>query len=384
MIKLFSKTSESIDGPSGNNENSYNYYHKSNRKDIEIIRVTLESWFSKYPESEKIELKSRFRKDLDSAFFELFLFEMFRKLGFNITIHPKLENSNKRPDFLVSKDGFQAYIEAKICLDKTEEEMSFERRQNEFYDQLSKVKIRGFLLRIEKLNFKSQKQPRVKELITKIELEVNKLDSEEIRTRVEKYGFDGCPNIKFENKDFKISIQPLPLNKSKKDKISKNPIGMFPIETFWGGGENSLRQSILKKAKRYGKFEVPFLICINALGKISSGKIDIENVIWGSLKYSYSTNPENKDVKITRNSDGIFYNSGKEKLKNVTGIMVTKVFPSNIPNSKYWLFENPFARNKFDFEKLNLVYNYLNGNEIISRDGSDFDEIFGISKDWLN
>lgn len=384
MIKLFDKTTEIIVGPSSNNENSFNYYHKSNRKDIQIIRETLEKWFSEYPELEKLELKNRFKKDLDSAFYELFLFELFNKLGFNIEIHPKLKDTNKRPDFLISKDDFQAYVEAKICFDKTETEMAFEKRQNEFYDKLSKVRIKGFLLRIEELNFKTQKQPRVKELISKIELEVSKHEPKEITERMEKLGFDGCPNIDFENKDLKIRVQPMPLIESQKDKISKNPIGMFPIETFWGGGENSIRQSILKKAKRYGKFEIPYLICINALGKKTSGKIDIENVIWGSLKYTFSTNPENRDGKMTRVRDGVFYNSGKAKLTNVSGIMVTKVFPSNIPNANYWLFENPFAENKFDFEKLNLIHNYINGNQIISEDGNDFDKIFGISKEWLN
>jgi hypothetical protein len=383
-MKLFDETTEIIVGPSSNNENSFNYYHKSNRKDIQTIRETLEKWFSEYPKSEKLELKSRFKKDLDSAFYELFLFEMFKKLGFNIKIHPKLENSNKRPDFLISKDNFQAYIEAKICFDKSEEEMSFERLQNEFYDKLNKVRIKGFLLRIEELNFKTQKQPRTKELIKKIELEVSKLDPKKITAAMEKFGFDGCPNIDFENKDLKVRVQPMPLIESKKDKISKNPIGMFPFETFWGGGEQSLKQSILKKAKRYGKFEIPYLICINALGKKTSGKIDIENVIWGSLKYTYSNNPENRDGKMTRERDGIFYNSGKAKLTNVSGIMVTRVFPTNIPNSKYWAFENPFAENKCDFKKLNLIHNYVIGNQIISRDGDDLDKILEISKEWLN
>ncbi len=62
MIKLFDNTSEIINGPSDNNENSFNYYHKSNREDIQIIRETLEIWFLEYPESEKTELKNRFKK----------------------------------------------------------------------------------------------------------------------------------------------------------------------------------------------------------------------------------------------------------------------------------------------------------------------------------
>ena len=321
MIKLFDKTSEFIEGPASNNENSFNYYHKSNRVDIKIIRVTLENWFSKYPETEKKELKIRFTKDFDSAFFELFLHELFVKSGFEIVIHPEVKGSNKRPDFLIIKNGKQTYVEAKICLDKTEVEIAFERLQNEFYDKLSKVKIKGFLLAIKEVNFITKKQPRVKELIAKIENEVAKLDPIQVTKDIQKYGFEECPRIEYENKDFNIIIEPIPLIESKKNIISENPIGMFPFEIFWGGGEESLRQSILKKTNRYGKFEIPYLICINVLGK-KTAKNDIENLVWGSSQYTSSTNP--------KDSDGIFYNSGKAQLKNVSGIFFTKIFPSNI------------------------------------------------------
>lgn len=384
MIKLFDKTTEIIHGSANNNENSYNYYHKSNREDINIIRQTLETWFFKYPNSEQEELKNRFKKDFDSAFFELFLYELFSKQGYKIEIHPNLKNSTKRPDFLIVKGNQQIFVEAKVCYDKTEEEMAFERRQNQFYDQLNKVRIKGFLLRIEKLDFISKNQPRVKELIKHIESEVEKLDYNLIASKAEKFGMDACPRIKFNNKDFNIVIQPMPMSESKKEKISSTPIGMFPFEILTGGGDESLRQSIFKKAKRYGKFDKPYLICINSLSTKSSGKFDIENVIWGSLKYSFSTNPNNRNLKMIRDNDGVFYNSGKPQLQNVSAILVTKVFPSNIPNAKYWAYQNPFATTNLNFEYLDLAFSYLKENQIISEEGNNFDEIFEINKDWLN
>lgn len=81
------------------NENVYDYYNTSARADMTIIRNTLEGWFLNYPENEKKELKSRFKKDFYSAFYELFLYELFSKLGYEITIHPNLPSSPKRPDF---------------------------------------------------------------------------------------------------------------------------------------------------------------------------------------------------------------------------------------------------------------------------------------------
>ncbi|MEN2412149.1 hypothetical protein [Flavobacterium mesophilum] len=383
MTKLFEETLEIIKGSAGNNEDSFNYYHKSDRSDIKIIRETLEDWFSKYPKSEKEELKSRFRKDFDAAFFELFLFELFRKQGYEVVIHPQLENSKKRPDFLLFKNDHQIYVEAKVSYDKTEEEMGFERRQNQFYDQLNKVRIKGFLLRIERLNFITSNQPRVKELIELIESEVQKLDPNQITLNMNEFGLDGCPRIEFKNKDFEIVLQPMPMMESKREKVSTTPIGMFPFEFFSGGSQDSLRQSILKKAKRYGKFDAPYLICINNISSKSSGQFDIENVIWGTLQYTFLQNPDNLNARMSRDKDGVFYNSGRPQLTNVSAVLVTGVFPSNIPNAKYFLYQNPFAVNKLNFDDFMMNYNYVEGGQIISNEGDNFDQIFEISKNWL-
>ncbi|HLW33810.1 MAG TPA: hypothetical protein VKX40_16230 [Aequorivita sp.] len=95
--------------------------------------------------------------------------------------------------------------------------MAFERRKNQFFDNLNKVRIKGFLLRIAELEFKNNNQPSVKELIPVIEERVEKLDPNILTIEMEKLGFDGCPSIEFENQDFKITIHPIvsfPLNRT--------------------------------------------------------------------------------------------------------------------------------------------------------------------------
>lgn len=54
------------------NENVYDYYNTSARADMTIIRNTLEGWFLNYPENEKKELKSRFKKTFIQRFMNCF------------------------------------------------------------------------------------------------------------------------------------------------------------------------------------------------------------------------------------------------------------------------------------------------------------------------
>lgn len=384
MDRLFDDTTEFIDGPSKYNTNPYDYYQKSSRLDVNAVRKLLESWFLDFPLKERKELKGRFKKEFYTAFYELFLFKLFANQGYEIEIHPTLKSSTKRPDFLIKKDGVKCYVEAKVCNDKSKAQIGFERKQNQLLDEINEVRIKGFLLQISELSFLTNKQPRTKELIRLVEREVPKIDRKSLEKDLKENGIDRIPEIKYENQDFRISIRPMPLKDSFKDKISDTPIGMLPAETFWGGGEESLKDSITKKARRYGKFDIPYLICINAIGKKTSGKIDIENVIWGSLAWSFTNNPDDEDAKWIRKSDGIFHNGRRATKTNVSGILVTKVFPFGVPNSKYWLYKNPFSKNPFDFDQLDLKLNYIKNGQIVSQEGQDLDKIFKMSKDWLS
>ena len=363
------------------NDNTYEYYNNSARTDMSKVRDTLERWFHNYPEEEKKELKNRFKKDFDSSFYELFLHELFCKLGYDITIHPDLPSSPKKPDFLISKDNLELYIEAKVVKGKTMEQEAFERKRNELYDNLNKLNTKDFFLNIEDVCFLTQKQPGTKEMIKCIEEELKKIDPDILREELEKNGIQNLPKIEYKNRDVHIIVSPIPVSPSTREEKIR-PIGIYP-EAFWGGGEESLKESIEKKAKRYGKLDKPFIVCLNSLDIRTSGKIDVDNAIWGTVAFSWSTNPESKDEKWIRQLDGVFCDKKGVRLKNLTGVFVSKVCPHNIPVANYWLYEHPFSENKMDFDKIGLKFNYISEGKIIDNTGDNIGDILEIPKDWL-
>lgn len=381
-MELFEPIERTYTGPSNHNENSYDYYNRSARKDISIIRDTLNKWFIEYPNDEKLELKNSFRKKFDDCFYELFLHQLFTKLGFDIQIHPELPNTSKKPDFLLKKGDLEFYVEAKIVKNKSHQQEAVDRKINEFYDNLSKLDTKNFLLDIDEFILKSEKQPSTKGLIKRIEEELEGLDSELVMEKITAGGFESIPAIKIENDDVLLRIKPIPVINSPRDK--KRPIGIYPTESFLGGGEESLKDSIFMKAKRYGKLNKPFLVCVNSLDIKTFGTDAIENAIWGSLAISWSTNPVNRDKKLIRKRDGVFLGEKGPNLKNLSGVLVTKVFAQNIPKANYWLYKHPFSENKLDFESLGLKYNFVENGEIKSVLGDDLSNILQIERDWLN
>lgn len=382
MTLLFDNIERIYDGPCNQNENRYDYYNRSARSDVSIIRLKLGEWFELYPESEKRELKGRIKDDFESVFYELFLFKLFVNLGFNIEIHPILPDSSKKPDFLISKEGLEIYVEAKVVNDMSREQRSANNVINHFYDSIGKIDSKGFLLQIEKLLLKSKKQPRTKDIIKFFQEEIDKLNPDVVHQEVNQFGMDKMPTIEFFDDDIEITVKTWPVIESARD-IEKRPIGFYPLEESMSGGQGSLKDSIIMKAKKYGKLKKPYIICLNLLNPISD-KFDVENAIWGSMAISWSSNPENQDEKVIRKRDGVFLDSKGPRRRILSGILVTKVSTHNIPEANYWLFKNPFAENPVNFDQIGLKYSYVDEGIINSVTGEDLDKIIGIPRNWLN
>jgi len=385
-MNLFSKIERDFTGPAEANEDSFSYYERSARKDIGKIRDLLEKWFSKLPDSEKYEVKNRFKKSFDSVFYELFLFNFFKELGYEIIIHPEIDNTDKKPDFLISKDGMEIYIEAKICKDKSNLEEATEKLIERFYETMNKIESPHFMFHIERLQLKTKNQPSTKELVRNIKNKIAELNHKRELIKTKNDSSSSLPqfeNLFFENDEILINIEFLPVNEEAIGKPRRS-IGIRPIETFIGGAEESIRESILTKAKRYGKLDKPYLICINTLSIKSSSYYDIDAAIWGSIAISFSTDQNDRNEKLIRTQDGIFYNNGSKRITNVSGIMINRVFPHNIPSSKYWIFKHPFTENDLNFENLMLPYCYVQNHYVYNNEGNNLGEIFKLKNDWLN
>lgn len=115
-------------------------------------RRLIQYWFDNYPESEQKELSSRVTSNDDvlfnSAFFEMFLYNLLCRLGCQIAIHPSTESDhNSTPDFLITTStGEQFYLEAKVGTDQSKREASQERLVNELVDYINGFRCPDFLI----------------------------------------------------------------------------------------------------------------------------------------------------------------------------------------------------------------------------------------------
>jgi hypothetical protein len=382
-MDLFDIKNRKYIGPPSHNENSYDYYDRSSRKDVSNMRNILNKWFHDYPESEREELKKRIKKTFSSTFYELFIFELFKYQGFEITIHPTVPNSKKKPDFLMKKGDFEFYLEAKESNAKSKEQQAMKNRINQVYDSINTIKSPNFFLNIEELILKTSKQPSVKGAINRIQKEISDYDPDEITDQIKKFGIEISPRINIEDNELKLAISLIPKDPPYRYN-DFTPIGIYPFESFWGGAEESIKNAFTKKANRYGKLYKPYIICINSIGSRFTGDYDVGNAIWGSFAFSWSNDPANRDEKLIRLKNGLFLNSKGPTFQNVNGILITYVMEFNIPVSRYWFVKHPYPNYNISFDIFDLAYQYVKDRNIITNPGKSFGEILRINTNWLN
>lgn len=374
MIELFDDILRTNDQPSNHNVNEYDYMNKSSRDIIVQARENLSIWFRDYPKEEKKELKMRFKKDFASAFFELYLYTSFKKQGFSIQIHPAVPNSNKKPDFLISKDTLEIYLEAKTVSNKSEKEKAEERKINQLFDEISKSNFNNTILLLEELKLKNNKQPSASKIKKEIISHISSFDLEDISRKFESGEISNPPKIIIDNEDIFLEIGLFSIKNDKNNLDKNRPIGSYPFKTL-ESGEEILKKSVNKKAKRYGELDKPFIVCLNTLDYETSNTFSIYNAVWGSEAITYSLDPKNRNHRRIRKPDGIFYNK-RPRLKNLSGILITNVNPYNLNIVEQFLFKHPFSENELDFDKLGFQYEYLNKTQLEKKDGVELKNIF--------
>jgi|SRR5690606_34251189 len=355
-MKLFEEKVRIYDGVIDPFESIYQYYDRSARPEMAIVRKTLEAWFSNFPEDERLELKTRMQKSFLDPFYELFIHELFLRQGFQLEVHPHLLNTSKRPDFLAKGKGLEFYIEAKNAGHLSKEEQARENLLKSLYSRLDKAKIKDFSFWVKRVEIKSKGQPSWKKMIQFIEQEVQKLDPDEIIKRSNKISLEDLHSIKYEESGI-VSIEvALIANHEDYREFNSETITIFPIDTEWINDKH-IRDSFRKKAMRYGELDKPLLLCLNDCTKWSVHEDSILDTFFGQrnliIPEGKDGKPDIKNSSYSRKQNGLFNNS-LNQYRTVSGVLINDVNESSFLFRNHWLIENPHSQLPLDFNNIQL------------------------------
>ncbi|RYE25016.1 MAG: hypothetical protein EOP51_05540 [Sphingobacteriales bacterium] len=376
MTKLFDRTSHLFDGPQSHKENSYEYYCRATRPEAIDVLYEMEDWFRIYPDAEKTDLKNTFKNNFDAGFFELFLFSLFHRMGYNIVIHPPVPNSNKTPDFLVSGFGEEFYLEAKVSYYESEEGKTTMRRLGTLYEVLDKADILDFFIYLKSVKDKRKKQPRANVIRRFIESSVNSHQVDQLYEDMNT-GRRSVPIIDiYEDDDIYIEFGPIPKSAEGRGKAAQRAIGIYGQEAKILENAPSLRKALKSKASRYGELDKPYIIAINAIDMMALDINDVWDCLTGTTCVDLELIKQTGEVKEFRQHDGFFTGRDDQgQNTRVSAAMITKINPHAWKNADYWIIENEKARNAISLRTSSLITRFIQDGIIYRTSGLSLREI---------
>lgn len=382
-IKLFHDAAR-VDGtPARYTESSYDFLNRSAWPEAENIRNLLESWFTLYPATEKQKLKNEFMSATYSkhfgAWWELYVFAMYRALGYQVQVHPELPNSSidTRPDFLVSDGSTAVYVECTVVSPRSHSGEQDWSGQAWIYDAINEVNDPNFYIGLRIVNSGTQ-QPRVSDITRPLRSWLAGLDADAAPT-------SEFPALCLNAKDWELGFTAYPIAPAKRTGNGRLLGILPPSGTFIVNDVDVLHRALRDKGGKYGeRLDKPLIVALASVTGFTDEE-DVTDAVFGRKTIEFSAPPTNS-ARLVRLKNGYWrpadVNSPPRGAR-VSGVLfgqqlghrtVASVFP------KLWV--NPWAHHPLSTTDPFRVVSVQGSGETFETPGAGSADLFGLSNSW--
>jgi hypothetical protein len=358
QARLFDPRCRTDSSPARYSESAFGFLNRVDDPAFEAVRVLLQNWFDAYPADHQAELRSRFRarsqRQVASAYWELYLHELHRRLGFEITIHPEVTGTTRRPDFRVEQPGMAFYLEGTVIAD-SDEELERRRREAVVMDMINETRNDHFSLSME-WKRDATTMPRTKEVTGKIEAWLACLDRKRERERHKDSGWDdsrpspaSAQVIEFGG--WAVSLTAYPRTYPGPDQ-DRRIIGSGPTRGGFVDCVTPILGTLKHKASRYGKPDLPYVIAPGLM--LDFGDLDdLEQALYGPethrVTWSYDTGVVG--AIPGRDPRGLWQWGREQRGTRVSAVLgVQAPYPYSVVSAEPSIWHNPWSARPLEYE----------------------------------
>lgn len=378
-MSIFDDIPREDTGPPSQDETQFAYLDRSGRAEAARVREQVDAWFSAYPESHRDALVARFRSAIDdqhrSAFFELFLYHLLLARGCKVlAIEPKLEHTDKSPDFLVENaKGERFYVEAVQASGRSNQDVAAQARLSTALSAIDSTPSPLHFLDL-KVTGSPTKPLSTKKLKAGLKSWIAGLPADETVRQASPFVW--------EEHGAKIQLTGWPRNKPDENGRA---IGVRRSPVMRIDPSQEIRPALKKKASRYGKLDHPYLVVLNALSKHHS-ELAVIDALLGTEYVRLSKGPNGKEiVEELRRPDGIWYGppDGQPQNTRVSGVLaLMRIDPWNFASKTGLLIPHPWAEKPLPELGLGTSEFTLAGNQYQRKEGKPMHELVGLPAVW--
>jgi hypothetical protein len=265
-------------------------------------------------------MRSRFRTEFRSAFFELFLHELLLRLGATVELHPNVGTKGNRPDFSArfASSGRTVIVEAVSI--ESEDDSGTATCHRQILDEIDKrVKSPYFLLANLHFERTDKAQPPVSTVCRFVTEELERLNPEAVLANYATTSI--LPRIVYSDETCSIEFEAVPIKveswHKERDKIVCAEFGAWR----WDDRTSRLHASLRKKAKSYGELGMPFIVALNdGVGGVESE--ERSSALYGTRQEYVSG--ATGELCVRRVDNGLWGSTGNRQNTRVSGAATRK------------------------------------------------------------
>ncbi len=346
-MPLFDEIERTYAGPARYSQPKFDYLNRSARRQVEAIRNVMEQWFAEYPARDQPDLRGRIRSPDNrqhiAAFFELYVYVLFRRLEFGVERHTSTVGRMTRPDFKLMRAADAAFLEATLAA-PSDREVAAANRENRVYDVLDQMDSPNFFVGLEVVGEPQTDLPaaRMRAFLTR---ELGKLDPDGVAAAFDRGGQQAVPRWRFKHGEWEVEFSPIPKSPEARGKPGVRPLGyrMFGPEyvNSWEGIVGALRS----KATRYGELDLPYVVAVNVIDDFADD-VDIVEALFGQEEVLIrGAVGQGFQTEYRRRPNGLWAGPTGPVHTGVSAILAVENFTYwDIARTAPVLWHNPWAR----------------------------------------
>jgi hypothetical protein len=373
------------------NESSFNYYNISARPGFVAIRELIEQWYAEFPSAGKADIRGRLRSrrntDFRSAFFEVYLYQLCRGLGFSVEIYPGMEHHSRKshPDFILSHNGKPVFYLEGTLAQKPHSVAAADRRQAELEDAINQLPCSDFWLFLDTSGTATENIP-ISKVRKKLQGWLENLNVEQVIKDAAIQGDAALPVCVDSYGGLTITVTAHPKSPENRGNSDIPTLGaVMPDELLVWDTKDDIRQAVVRKAKCYGDLKLPYIIAINVMNELFEFD-DILHGLFGQPITEVRLGSQGASQRRTVNSgDGAWRGRTEPRNMIVSGVLIANnLLPTTIGIETPLLIHHPWAQRPFPTDTWKLPQKSIDiaTGKIVSHSGLQAREILGIPQRW--
>jgi hypothetical protein len=379
--KLFDDEVEHYGGPATDTESSFHFLNRAQDSSWQKVREVLDEWYSHHPDPGG-DLRSRFQqhdnRQHTSAWWELYTHALFRRLGFDVTVHPDLPEGTGRPDLLVSDGESQLYVECVALFENRPARGNADARAW-IFECINGTPNPDFMVDVD-IESSGTRRPRKAEITNRI---TEWLDSLDYEAALALQARGAAHNRIFAFGDWEVRLTANPVLPKHRGKPSRL-IGRYPFSgVYTVTSVTDIRKLLEDKASQCRGADAPLVIAVHNCSTFAKDD-DIEKAAFGSLTYNYYEGVRDSGW-WSRAPDGYWHPGPPPRGATLSAVMFNeRLTPYNVAEALPNLWINPWAEKRVGTRLPFRAYSaFDSGEAYLAAEGTaSAANVFGLPEGW--